>query len=80
MKQVQLSDARKTLSSVIDDANRGVPSLITRRGRPEAVVVGFEEWQKLTRPSFAEFLLSAPFEPGNIPERDRRPSREVDLG
>lgn len=80
MKEVQLRHAKATLSAVIDEAKRGEPSVITRHGKPEAVVVGFEEWQRLTRrPSFGEFLMSAPFEEGDIPERDRRPVRELDL-
>src|SRR2546425_646352 len=39
MRQIQLKDAKATLSSVVDDAVHGEPSIITRHGKPEAVVV-----------------------------------------
>jgi prevent-host-death family protein len=56
----QLRDAKATLSKVIDDARRGEPSIITRHGRPAAVVLSFEEWQRLSRvPSFGRLLMEA---------------------
>ena len=80
MREIQLRDAKATLSAVIDDAVRGEPSVITRHGRPQAVVVGFEEWQRLsTVPSFGRLLMSAPLTPDDLPERDRSPMREVEL-
>ncbi len=79
MREIQLREAKATLSSVIDEAKRGEPSVITRHGKPEAVVIGFEEWQRIGRlQSFGKFLMSAPFEDGDIPERDRT-WRDVDL-
>lgn len=80
MKEVQIRQAKARLSALMDEANRGEPTVITRRGKPVAILISFAEWQRLTRPSFADFLLSAPFEPGDIPERDRRPVRKIDLG
>jgi prevent-host-death family protein len=80
MREIQLRDAKATLSAVVDDAVRGKPSIITRHGRPEAVVIGFEEWQRLSNvPSFGRLLMSAPLEPGDLPERDRSPLREVEV-
>jgi prevent-host-death family protein len=59
VREIQLEDAKASLSSLVDDAKRGKPSIITRDGKPEAVVVGFEEWEQLTRvPSFARLLMS----------------------
>ena len=49
MREIQLKDAKATLSSVVDDAVQGEPSIITRHGRPEAVVIGFKEWERLAR-------------------------------
>lgn len=46
LKEIQLRDAKATLSAVVDDAMRGEPYVITRHGRREAVLVGYEEWQK----------------------------------
>ena len=70
MQEIQLREAKATLSSVIDQAQQGQPSIITRRGRPEAVVLSFEEWQRLSQvPSFGQLLMAAPLEDGDLPER-----------
>jgi prevent-host-death family protein len=78
MREVQLREAKATLSAVVDDAVRGKPSIITRHGRPEAVVIGFDDWKRLSSvPSFGRFLMSAPLAPGDLAERDRSPMREI---
>jgi prevent-host-death family protein len=80
MHQIQLRDAKATLSALIDDATRGVPSIITRHGRPEAVVLGFAEWQRLSSvPSFGRLLTSAPLEDDDLPSRNTAPVRTTDL-
>ena len=57
MHEIQLRDAKATLSAVIDQARNGEPSIITRHGKPEAVVLSFEEWKRLSRvPSFGRLL------------------------
>lgn len=77
MREVQLREAKATLSAVVDDAVRGEPSVITRHGRREAVIVGFAEWQRLASvPSFGRLLMAAPLEPGDLPDRDPTPPRE----
>jgi antitoxin Phd len=40
MRKIQLKDAKANLSAVVDQASRGKPSVITRHGKPEAVVLG----------------------------------------
>jgi antitoxin Phd len=78
MRKLQLRDAKASLSAVIDDALRGKASVITRHGKPVAVVLGFEQWQRLNRvPSFGRLLMSAPLEPGDLPERDQAPLRDA---
>lgn len=80
MRKVQLKDAKANLSAVVDEATRGKPSLITRHGKPQAVVLGFAEWERLSRvPSFGRLLMSAPVEPGDLPERSRAPARRAGL-
>jgi antitoxin Phd len=80
MRKVQLRDAKALLSAVIDDAEHGKASVITRHGKPAAVILGFKEWQRLSRvPSFARLLMSAPLEAGDLPPRDQTPLRETDL-
>jgi prevent-host-death family protein len=78
MREIQLKDAKATLSSVVDDAVQGEPSIITRHGRPEAVIVGFQEWERLARvPSFGRLLMSAPLSKGDLPQRNRSPMRRI---
>jgi antitoxin Phd len=80
MRKIQLKDAKAKLSAVVDQATRGKPSVITRHGKPEAVVLGFAEWQRLSNvPSFGRLLMSAPLEQGDLPERDRTPMRDAGL-
>ena len=70
MQEIQLRDAKATLSAVVDQARQGEPSIITRHGRPAAVLLSFEEWQRLSSvPSFGRLLMAAPLEPGDLPDR-----------
>ncbi len=80
MREIQLREAKASLSAVVDNAIRGEPSIITRHGKPEAVILSFDEWQRLSHiPSFARLLMSAPLEPGDLPERDSTPLRDIEL-
>jgi antitoxin Phd len=80
LKEIQLRDAKAALSAVVDDAVRGAPYVITRRGRREAVLIAYEEWEKLSRvPSFGRLLMSAPLDKGDVPKRNRGPARRVRL-
>ena len=80
MREIQLRDAKATLSAVIDDARRGEPSIITRHGRREAVVLSFEDWERLSRvPSFGRLLMAAPLEPDDLQARDPGFLRDTDL-
>lgn len=76
MKELQLKDAKATLSAVVDQAVAGEPTIITRHGRKEAVLLSFAEWERISKvPSFADLLLAFPGEPDDIPERTRKPLR-----
>ncbi|MBN8953364.1 MULTISPECIES: type II toxin-antitoxin system Phd/YefM family antitoxin [unclassified Rhizobium] len=78
MKEIQLKDAKATLSAVVDQAVAGEPTVITRHGRKEVVLVSFEEWQRVSRvPDFADLLLAFPGEATDIPERSRKPARSL---
>ncbi len=80
MKTVRLREAKATLSALIDAAEKGEPSLITRYGRPAAVLLPIDMAERLTqaeRPSFADFLLSVPA--GFEIERDLTPLRAADF-
>src|SRR6516164_8498896 len=68
MRKIQLKDAKANLSWVVDQAARGKPSVITRHGKPEAVVLGFADWERLSRvPSFGRLLMSVPL--GHVPQK-----------
>lgn len=56
-----LANAKARLSEVIDRAQTG-PQIITRHGRPNAVIVSAEEWARKTtrKGTLSEFLLSSP--------------------
>lgn len=78
MKEIQLKEAKAKLSAVVDQAVAGEPTVITRHGRKEAVLVSFEEWERISRvPDFADLLLAFPGEPEDIPERSRKPIRSA---
>jgi antitoxin Phd len=80
MREIQLKDAKATLSSVVDDAVRGKPAIITRHGKREAVVLGFKDWERLANvPSFGQLLMSAPVSPEDLPPRNRTPIRGIKL-
>lgn len=80
MKTLQIRDAKASFSAVVEAAERGEPTVITKHGRPAAMVVPVEEGHRLYRrnkPSFIEHLLSFP---GPLEtERDRRSLREVEF-
>lgn len=80
MREIQLKDAKATLSAVVDQAVLGHPAVITRHGRKQAVVLSFEEYEKLAHvPSFGRLLAAFPGEAEDIPVRSVGPSRVVDL-
>ncbi|MET4391212.1 prevent-host-death family protein [Bradyrhizobium sp. F1.4.3] len=56
-----LANAKARLSEVIDRAQSG-PQIITRHGKPNAVIVSAEEWARKTARigTLAEFLLASP--------------------
>ena len=72
MREIQLRDAKARLSAVVDDALQGEPSIVTRHGKPEAVILSFAEWERLSRvPSFGRLLMAAPVEDADLPKRSR---------
>jgi antitoxin Phd len=80
MRKIQLKDAKAKLSAVVDQAIRGKPCVITRHGKPEAVVLGFADWERLSNvPSFGTLLMAAPLEPSDLPDRNSKPMRDSGL-
>lgn len=80
MDTLQIRDAKASLSSVIAAAEQGRPTVITRHGRPSAMVVPIEAGRRLYPvdvPSFADYLLSIP--EALDAERDQSPLRDIEL-
>jgi prevent-host-death family protein len=80
MREIQLRDAKASLSAVVDEAMRGKPAVITRHGKRQAVVVSYEEWERLSHvPSFGRLLMAAPLTAEDLPGRNRSPVRKSDI-
>jgi prevent-host-death family protein len=79
MRSLPVQEAETALADVVDRASRGETTLLTLDGEPVAVVVGFDEWQRLTaaRRPLADLLLSFP-EGGDL-RRDREPAGDLDV-
>jgi PHD/YefM family antitoxin component YafN of YafNO toxin-antitoxin module len=61
---------------LVDRAVAAAPTVLTGDGGKEAVLVSFDEWERLSQmPSFADLLLAFPGELDDIPERLRKHSR-----
>ena len=80
MRENQLKDVKATLSAVVDKALAGEPTVITRHGRREAVIMSFSEFERLSKvPSFGELLASFPGDDEDLPERRRKPLRPAEF-
>jgi len=80
MKEIQLRDAKASLSAVIDEAMQGKPAVITRHGKRQAVVVSYDEWERLSHvPSFGRLLMAAPVAADDLPRRNRSGMRKANF-
>jgi prevent-host-death family protein len=76
-----VAEAKAKFSQVIERARTG-PQAITRNGRPAAVVVSAEEWERRTSRvgSLVDFLAASPLRGGGLDfERDKDRPRDVEL-
>jgi len=78
MREIQLRDAKANLSAVVDEAKRGKPTVITRCGKRQAVIVGYEVRLSAV-PSFGRLLMAAPLMADDLPDRNDSPLRKSDL-
>jgi len=82
MKAMQLREAKAKFSAIVQAAENGESTVVTKNGRPAAMIVPVAKSQrgearKKKRKNFGELLLSIPHP---IPwERDRTPVREVEF-
>lgn len=80
MRTVQLRQAKARLSSLVNAAQEGETTVLTKHGRPVAKLVPFDNGQPSRpqkRPDLIEWLRSMP---ADIPfERDQTPPRVVEF-
>lgn len=80
MNEVQLREAKAKLSALVDAAERGESTTITRHGKPAAVIMPIDQAARIlgeAKPNLIEYLLLMPEE---IPlRRDSSGPRPVDL-
>jgi prevent-host-death family protein len=80
VKTLQLRDAKASLSAVVNAAERGEATTITKHGKPAAVVVPVADARRLYSsdgPSFAALLMDIP--DSLEVNRDPSPMRETEL-
>jgi antitoxin Phd len=76
MKDVQLKDAKASLSRVVDEVAAGETAVITRHGKREVVMISYEAYERLSRrPSLGWLLANSPLDPGDLPEGEHKPAR-----
>ena len=70
-----VADAKARFSEFVEQA-RGSAQTVTRNGKPVAVMVGIEEWQRKAKPkgSLLEFFQSAP---GGFADLDLTRSKDL---
>ncbi|HKQ69940.1 MAG TPA: type II toxin-antitoxin system Phd/YefM family antitoxin [Polyangiaceae bacterium] len=86
-RKVSLAEARDHLTGLVRDVERGQRVELTRRGKPVAVLVSHDEYERLRakRLSPAAALRAwrestpADYEGFELPERERSPGRDVRL-
>jgi antitoxin Phd len=82
-REWSVQDGKNRFSELLEGARRA-PQTVTKHGKPVAVVVAVEEYDRLRRlerldaPSFAATLLAMPQGDAEFPRADARP-RDVDL-
>jgi antitoxin Phd len=80
MKSINLREAKARLSALVEAAERGEATIVTKHGRPAAAVVPAEDARRLypeDRPSFAKLLTSIPHDIEI--ERPSDPVRDIAL-
>jgi len=81
----QVQQAKTHLSEVIERARREGPQVITRHGKPRAVVLSAEDYEAMTNgkkpqePNLIDFLRSGPFLDELDLERSKDTGRDIDL-
>lgn len=78
----KLQDAKAQFSKVVDEALAKGPQFVTRHGQNAVVIISVDEYENLIseKPSFVDFLLSAPkISDTSIFDRTKDFPRSIDL-
>ena len=69
-----VAEAKARFSEVLDRAGRDGPQTVTRHGRPTAVIVDVDEWERRTRRTgtLAEFFANSPLKDSGLQTTRRR--------
>ncbi len=80
MNTVQLRDAKAHFSALVEAAEKGEATTITKHGRPAAMLIPMEDAKRIydeSKPSLVKYLMTMP---ADIPiRRNRSRSRKVEL-
>jgi antitoxin Phd len=81
LNQWQLQEAKNKFSHLVKQAQQGKPQYITVHGKPAAVIVSIEDYQKLNRPqiSLSEALMMPLIEQELDLTRDRDIGRDINF-
>jgi prevent-host-death family protein len=77
-----VANAKARFSELIDKAKSEGPQTVTRHGKPAAVLVSVEEWEKKTAPkgTLLEFLQNSPLRGADLDlTRLTDQPRDIDL-
>ena len=79
----QLQEAKNRFSELVERAVTSGAQVITKHGRPVAVLISTDEYEKLAHPrgreKLVDILRRCP-EPGFVIDKTRGPLRDADLG
>jgi prevent-host-death family protein len=80
MKSMQVREAKAGFSAVVEAAERGEATIITKHGKPAAAVVPIDDARKLYPESRRDFIDSLLEYPGGVElERNASPLREFEF-
>jgi antitoxin Phd len=79
----QIQEAKGKFSAVLSQAQCAGPQRITKHGRPIAVILSHQDYERLTRvggTSIVEFFADSPLSQLDLQERDRDDTvRDVEI-
>ncbi len=78
----QLQEAKSKFSELVEQALANGAQIVTRRGRKTVVILPFDEYERLAKPSdsFAHFLLTSPLSGSNLDiTRDKSTPRTIKI-